>query len=262
MNQIVSRKKGSSVPSDRIPPPVRSQAKNKGSGKQAEPLKSKEVRRLEGLRDALVGATLREPDPKGGCFCQAQMHVLSPYTPICQNCGLVLCELHLPLYACPHCKSPLLTPAARDGLVTMLETQITDTLAKEQDERERLLQEARVAAGAFPALTAAAAPPTDTLSSHPTNQTHKILSLNSKTKKVTVSSFTSPAKSRSASRDCAAKEADKEQARRVPPPPPEVEFVKAAPDPLRPWANLRGTSVTYVPAPKVMAILGPKSSSS
>ncbi len=67
-------KKGSSLPSDRIPSrtqtPQPAKAKAKGKGKEETPPKSKEVRALEKLRDDLRNASGRERDPKGGCFCQ------------------------------------------------------------------------------------------------------------------------------------------------------------------------------------------------
>ncbi|EPT01294.1 hypothetical protein FOMPIDRAFT_1029993 [Fomitopsis schrenkii] len=245
--------------SDRIPssrPKQPAQSQGKGKQKAQEPPKSKEVRRLEHLRDGLRYATGRERDPKGGCFCQARMHTLSTYTPICRNCGLILCELQQPRYACPHCASPLLTPEARRALEARLDTQIDETLAKEEEERQQAVEQARAAAGAFPTLSARApglspSSTSDALAAHPTNQTHKVLSLNSKTKKVTVASFhSSPVVSRSASRERNLKDNAKPDEKRVPPPPAEVPFVKGHRDSGRPWANLRGGAVTYVPPPK------------
>ncbi|KAI0915261.1 hypothetical protein AcV5_005427 [Taiwanofungus camphoratus] len=243
--------KGSSLPSDRIPPPKANTSSSKGKAKQKDPPRSKKVRRLEDLRNNLRNSNGTERDPKGGCFCQARVHKLSSYTPICKNCGLILCELHLPYYACPHCAAPLLTPSAHDALVATIETQIADTLAKEEEERERAIEEARAAAGAFPSLSAAASgnPVPDPLSAHPANQTHKVLSLNAKTKKATVSSYAPPAIPRAASRDNDPKEEAEEQ-ERVPPPPPSVVFVDRNLDPRRPWANLRNSTVTYVPLPR------------
>jgi len=186
------------------------------------------------------------------------MHTLSPHTPVCRNCGLILCELQQPRYACPHCVSPLISPEARAALEARLETQITDTLAREEEERQHAIGQARAAAGAFPTLaTGASGLPSsasDTLASHPANQTHKVLSLNSKTKKVTVASYhASPAISRSASREGSLKDEVQPEFKRVPPPPSEVPHAKENRDPHRPWANLRGGSVTYVPAPKASA---------
>lgn len=66
--------------SDRIPPPKpkRQPAPSKGEHKPTEPPKSEEVRRLEGLRDALQSSSGREKDPKGGCFCQGLSLACSP----------------------------------------------------------------------------------------------------------------------------------------------------------------------------------------
>ncbi|KAI0351906.1 hypothetical protein OH77DRAFT_1429223 [Trametes cingulata] len=258
MNHTAWTKKGSSLPSDRIPPKVQSQAapaKAKGKQKETGPPKSKEVRKLEKLRDDLRKASGRDKDPNGGCFCQARMHPLSPYTPICRACGLILCELNLPNYACPHCGGALLTPAAKDSLVDSLDARIAETIAKEEEERQRAIQAARSAEGAFPTLSAAASrastpgPGSDAQSSHPVNQSHKVLSLDSKTRKVKVSSYTPPAVSRAASAETVAREAEP-QHKRVPPPPAEVAC-SSAPSPHRPWANTRGLNVTYVPPSRV-----------
>ncbi|KZT66119.1 hypothetical protein DAEQUDRAFT_675589 [Daedalea quercina L-15889] len=243
--------------SDRIPtakPKQSAQPQGKGKQKAKEPPRSKEVQRLEQLRDGIRYATGRERDPKGGCFCQARMHLLSSHTPICRNCGLILCELQLPRYACPHCVSPLLTPEARNTLEVRLDTQITETIAREEEERQRAIEEARAAAGAFPTLSASAPglpSMSDTLATHPANQTHKVLSLDSKTKKHTISSYhVSPAASRSASHERKSKDEVKADSKRVPPPPAEVPFATERRDPGRPWANLKGGMVTYVPVQK------------
>lgn len=180
----------------------------------------------------------------------ARQHSLSSYTPICHACGLVLCSANLPQYACPHCASPTLKDGTRSVLLAELEIQIAGTIAKELEERERAREEARKAAGAFPALGSASGPLTiPALASMPPppNQSHKVLSLNSKTKKVIVSSYTTtPASSRPASR------ADtEEEPIRVPPPLTEVSFVKRHPDPARPWENLRGAGARYIPPARV-----------
>lgn len=189
----------------------------------------------------------------------ARMHPLSSYTPICRGCGLILCELNLPNFACPHCGDALLIPAARTALVEALDTQIVETLTKEEDERARAIQEARVAEGAFPTLSASASasaaasrastpgPGADPQAAHPVNQTHKVLSLNPKTKRVKVESYTPPrAVSRAASKE-KIKQAAEPEYKRVPAPPSEVVVSRTQPDAQRPWANVRGLNVTYVP---------------
>ncbi|EPQ56772.1 hypothetical protein GLOTRDRAFT_19773, partial [Gloeophyllum trabeum ATCC 11539] len=92
-------------------------------------------------------------DPKGGCFCKARIHDLSPYTPICKSCGLVLCAVNLPFYACPSCAAPLMAPSAREALALQLSDQIDATLAREEAARLQALEDARKAAGAFPSLS-------------------------------------------------------------------------------------------------------------
>ncbi|KII87036.1 hypothetical protein PLICRDRAFT_176843 [Plicaturopsis crispa FD-325 SS-3] len=243
-------KKASSLPSDRIQPrmsrPPTTPSSSKGKGKPKEPPKSKEVRRLEALLDGLRGSTGKDKDPSGGCFCQARGHDLSTFNPICRDCGLILCALNLPQYACPHCRAALLTPAARDSLIVRVEEQIADTLSREEDARERAAEEARRAVGAFPTLAGGA--PTPAGAPAP-NQTHKVLSLNSKTKKVTVSSFTKPPP-RPVSR---AEEEIEDEPDRLPPPPSEVLYATRKPDPARPWLRLRDENVRYVPPPVVAA---------
>jgi len=64
----------------------------------------------------------------------------------------VLCAQQPPHRACPHCAAPLLTPAARDGLIAQLEELRARTLAEEEEERRREEDALRLAEGAFPAL--------------------------------------------------------------------------------------------------------------
>ena len=128
------------------------------------------------------------------------------------------------------------------------------------------MEEARRAAGAFPTLAGSPGSgpgtPTHPSQSHrplvpiqPQPQTHKVLSLNSKTKKVMISSYTktpSPSTSRPISR---AESADFEpELTRVPRPRGEVEFVGKL-DTTRPWANLRDgdNAVRYIAPPKEVA---------
>ncbi|KAJ6485203.1 hypothetical protein DFH09DRAFT_803707, partial [Mycena vulgaris] len=246
-------KKPSSVPSERIRSPPQNtsnSAKNsKGKGKPgvaAEPPKSKAVRALESLKNELVASSsVTQNDPKGGCFCQARDHSLSTYTALCRTCGLVLCAINLPQYSCPHCAANLITDVQRDALIARLEAQIAETLTKEALLRERAAEEARRAVGAFPTLG-------NTSLFHPSPpavpQTRTVMSLNSKTKKVTVSSFTSSPAS-SPSRPASRAESVEEEPVRVLKPPAEVPFVPAAnQDPLRPWRDLAGGGAVYVSA--------------
>ncbi|EED80681.1 predicted protein [Postia placenta Mad-698-R] len=239
--------------SDRIPPPKlkRQPAPSKGEHKPQEPPKSEEVRRLEELCDALQSSSGREKDPKGGCFCQARMHPLSQHAPICRSCGLILCTLNLPHFACPHCAAPLLIPAARDALLATITASIVDTLAREEAARERAAEEARTAAGAFPVLAPTFnAPGADRLAAHPANQSHKVLSLNSKTKRVTVASYRAPSPAaRPQGKGKGKERTDEEDERRVPPPPQVVVHSAMDVGVDNPWTNLRGGRATYVPSP-------------
>lgn len=85
MNKTAWASRGSSLPSDRIPSKAQAAqpAKAKGKQKDAGTPKSKEVVRLEKLRDDLRKATGKERDPEGGCFCQGlSVHTLySPSMP-------------------------------------------------------------------------------------------------------------------------------------------------------------------------------------
>ncbi|KAJ7904633.1 hypothetical protein B0H14DRAFT_2312648, partial [Mycena olivaceomarginata] len=252
MHQTAWTKKASSVPSDRIrpsPPPPSNPGKNsKGKGKSAvsEPPKSKAVRRLESLKSGLSVSSGK--DPKGGCFCQARDHPLSIYSALCRSCGLILCEVNLPQYDCPHCAASLLTATQRDALIARIEEQIAETLTKEALLRERAAEEARRAVGAFPTLgntTPSRLPPAPAAP-----QTRTVMSLNSKTKKVTVSSFSTP--SPSSSRPVSRAESIDEEPVRVHAPPTEVPFAAAAKqDPLRPWKDLSGGGAVYIPPPNL-----------
>jgi len=208
-----------SLPSDRIKrsTPRRTQTSQTASshnskGKSRDPPKSKEVIRLEVLVDGLrVSSEKRLADPSGGCFCQARMHKLSPYTPICLSCGLIICDLHQPFWICPHgpCSSVLLSPAARDTLLARLDAQISETVIKEAQARLQAIEDARAAEGAFPALASTMgagaaggasvgeAGASDPLRSHPANQTRKVLSLTGSKRggKVIVTSYTPSASS-------------------------------------------------------------------
>lgn len=134
----------------------------------------------------------------------------------------------------------------RDALVQTLEDRLSETLAKEEADRQRVVEEARAAQGAFPTLSRATTPGSgsDSPAAHPVNQTHKVLSLDAKTRRVKVSSYTPPAISRAPSAE-KVKQAEPEY-KRVPAPPSEVVCSPAVPS-QRPWTNTRGLNVTYVP---------------
>jgi hypothetical protein len=172
----------------------------------------------------------------------AREHASSSYTPICLACGLILCSINQPHHACPHCSSTLLTPAARASLEQRLDKLVSETLTREADERQRALEDAHAASTAFPSLPA----PSPLPSGQPraSNQAHKVLSLNAKTKKATLSSYKPvlppPPQSHTPQVD---------EEFRVPPPPAEVSYTGSRPNPNRPWARV-GDDVFYVPVPR------------
>ncbi|KAK0488443.1 hypothetical protein IW261DRAFT_350292 [Armillaria novae-zelandiae] len=235
----------SSLPSDRIkpkpkpkyPPHSQSQKKQKQQKQPSTPPtpKSKHLASLESLLHAVQNTTRAIPDPKGGCFCQAQTHPLSPYTPACATCGLLLCALNPPQHACPHCHHAP-PPTTRDSAIARLQREIDALARREEEARER----ARVAMGGFPALGGGGGGATST----PTPSQYKVLSLsvNSKTKKVVVSASSrggTPAASRPGTPEPV----------RVPRPPAEVVYAKRGVEAARPFAKYVGEAARYVPVP-------------
>ncbi|KAG6878873.1 hypothetical protein C0992_006961 [Termitomyces sp. T32_za158] len=224
----------SSLPSDRLrpkPSPAPSRSKSSQSNQEPAPPQSKALRILNGLRTSLQDpSTSTTPDPTGGCFCQAPAHL------------------------CPSCKEPLLTPIQRSTLITRIETEIADTILKEQLACERAEEERRAAAGAFPSLQGSGSSyPSLQSSSHrlpppPEPQTYKVLSLGSKAKRTTLTTTTirpkasvtpSPQDSRPTS----------PQPIRQPRPhaSSDKRKGKARVDPARLWANLNGDTPIYIP---------------
>ncbi|KAI6021995.1 hypothetical protein EDC04DRAFT_2575410, partial [Pisolithus marmoratus] len=238
-----------SLTSDRIPTrqpttaPAKQQAKRKN---QAGPLKSKAVSALETRLHNVEYASGKEKEPKGGCFCLAREHGLSTYVPLCYGCGLVLCNLNLPHYACPHCGESFLDNTRRSALVAQILEELRGQVAKEEEERNRAIEEARKAEGAFPMLPGASGTqgvrrPAGKGTATSPQSSHKVLSLNSTTKKVTISSYTNtPISSRPPS-------PAPEEPRRIPPPPREISYVKQPPDPEHSWKNMQFPDLQYIP---------------
>jgi hypothetical protein len=83
----------------------------------------------------------------------------------------------------------------------------------------------------------------------PSPQAHKVLTLNSKTKKATVSSHPPP--SRPVSRGPSETEANRDPGRVPPPLGAEVVCAKGWVGEERPWENLRAEPVMYVPPARV-----------
>ncbi|KAF8989684.1 hypothetical protein BDQ17DRAFT_423048 [Cyathus striatus] len=243
--------KASVLPSDRLPPRSQApalQSASKGKARDPpEPPKSREVQRLEKIIKGIRSSDGTLKDPKGGCFCQARTHSLSTFSPICFGCGLILCEVNLPQYCCPHCSKPLLNTGNRESILSKLDSDLASTIAKEIAEREAAVREARQAVGEFPSLPGgpqASFPPPGS-AFRPANETRAVLSLGSKGGKkqgVKVSTFTTvPAPTRPVYR----KELEEEEPNRIPPPPKEVPHAVGALSPSRPWENL-ANGILYV----------------
>ncbi|KIJ55850.1 hypothetical protein M422DRAFT_200192, partial [Sphaerobolus stellatus SS14] len=228
----------STVPSGRIPPPRNNTpSKSKGKAKDNGPPKSTEALKLERLHEGLKSG---KRNPKGACFCQgSREHPLSPYTPLCTACGFILCDLHEPAYTRPHCSTSLINPSSREALAQRITQGISDTLRREEKERQRQRLEKEKAVGAFPTLALA----TGNLEPPKPAQPRKVLSLNQQTRKVTVSSYnpvTTPAPSTVAQQE--------ELYYRVPRPPRDAEFVSQKKlEGTRRWENLRDGIIAYVP---------------
>ncbi|KAJ3874115.1 hypothetical protein F5051DRAFT_498528 [Lentinula edodes] len=247
--EVISDSKSSSLPCNilrelrniplllRIAPPSRqssfqSSLKSKGKNFKSEQMPP-------------ISSESPKKDPKGGSFCQARNHPLSASTPICRTCGPILCNINQPYFACPHCLAWLISENIRDCLVSRIQAQLDQTTAREVAARERAIEEAKQQAGAFPTLygTIPTAKPIA-----PQPQTDKVVSLNSKSKKVLLSSYTStPASSTPASRS----ETEEEEAAimRIPSPFTDVNFARGSIDPAPPWANLVNENPEYVSPP-------------
>ncbi|WRT67043.1 uncharacterized protein IL334_004009 [Kwoniella shivajii] len=141
-----------------------SKGKNRSSAEKIwDTPKSKQVKKLENVKEKLRilkegEGKIHQDDNTLKCFCQARVHPLSTYTPLCQSCGLVICSLQLPYLPCPSCSNPLSTPAQLARLILRIEGEIESQLAKEEREREQIERDrlARLAAdaggGSFPTL--------------------------------------------------------------------------------------------------------------
>lgn len=245
-------------PSDRErSSPKPQQQKQKGPGgniKQPKDLpKSPEVKRLEsilsGLRSLQVHGPLDEKgrDPKGGCFCKGRNHPLSNYTPICHTCGLPLCTLNLPFYPCPHppCRTSLLSSTPDSfrvqiqPLMTRIENEIRDQLAKEERERILAAEELRLREGDFPVLKSSPSPsPSPSPASQPSNvrpastqnQGYTVMSLaagkGGKRSHIKLASYRPGNISKSSSSSSLKKDAEEDDVVRIRCPPAQVEPIR------------------------------------
>lgn len=189
-------------------------------------------------------------------FLIARVHPISEFTPLCGSCGLAICSLHLPRFACPSCSAPLLSPSEINHLLEKLDQQVEATLKQEEETRLRLEAEKRAKVGEFPSLPGG----THSSVAHhrqtapPPNIPHKVLTLTStsKNKKLTAKlSYPGgrpPSASRERSEHDPPSDAVQEEGVRVPRPPVDVPVFNV--DSTRPWANLRaivaGAGPVYV----------------
>ena len=136
--------------------------------------------------------------------------------------------LNQPYFACPHCQSSLLSDSSKALLIERLQTELAETIVKEEEDAERAREDARRAEGAFPMLGMNSQPgpiPSSVAAQkqpqrQPQPQAHKVLSLNSKTKKVTMASYTSAPAPQSYSGQAENTRDAEPKPVRVPPPPP------------------------------------------
>lgn len=263
------------------PTSAQNKTRSKDNSPTPPPSKSKAVRRLERLINSLESGVPPSNAGREGCFCNgectgfcclhiiefqllitwsiARQHDLSPYTPLCPHCGLVLCVLQAPSLPCPSCHSPILSPAARSALLSRLSAELQNILMKEEALREaaRIEQEQREiearGGGAFPSLGPSQgsgagrnihAPPVQ----QPPEAPRKVISLSGGKKggRVVVSSFTpAPPPPPKPAGDQVEVDDVYDGKTPVPPPPSEPDSM-ARTGTERRWEDLRGGGMMYV----------------
>ncbi|SCZ87652.1 BZ3500_MvSof-1268-A1-R1_Chr2-2g05118 [Microbotryum saponariae] len=111
---------------------------------------------LKSLRLRLRPSPSSSSSPsKRACFCSARYHPLSPYSPLCPSCGLVLCSLNPPSFPCPSCQHPhLISAPLLESHINTLETQRSEVLERERrrTEAEKEQEALERAAIRFPEL--------------------------------------------------------------------------------------------------------------
>jgi len=148
---------------------------------------------------------------------------------------------------------PLLAPPARAALIAQLEELRMCTLKEEAVAREREAEELRSAEGAFPALSggggnaaAAAAARGGGAGGGGGGGGHRVLSVDSRTKRIRVQSYSGVSSSGLESEE-EGTEAEDGIEPCVPPPPLEVEYVRVQRGPATRWVDLKGGgTVKYV----------------
>lgn len=134
-----------------------------------------------------------------------------------------------------------------------LRTDLSSTIAKEEEEAERAREEARQIAGAFPQLRDSV--PEKNQAQQMQTQTHKVLSLNSKTKRVTVASYSAAPVPLPVSLKGSGTQGRDDEPERVLAPPHETELAQGLADAGRPWLDIRedgfACRLTYVRDPRI-----------
>jgi len=184
---------------------------------------------IQAVRDAAAD----DKDPKGGCFCLARVHPLSPYTPICPSCGLIICSVNLPQYCCPNCVKNLITDAQRESIINQIDLQLASTITQEAEQKQHALEEAKKLVGAFPSLSGS---PSSISPAAP--QTHKVMSFK-QNNKVVVSSY-KPVLPTPNSDEL------EDEPDRIPQPSSDPLFSRTLPTRDRPWENLVKGASTYI----------------
>lgn len=124
------------------------------------------------------------------------------------------------------------------------------TLREEAAAREREVEELRLAEGAFPALFSGGGGAPARGGGGGAGGGHRVLSVDARTKRVRVESYSGASRSGLESEEEEAEagvEGTSTPAQRVPPPPWEVEYVRVQRGPATRWVDLKGGGmVKYV----------------
>ncbi|GAA6042365.1 hypothetical protein JCM8097_004479 [Rhodosporidiobolus ruineniae] len=162
------------VPSPSSSPAPSAAGSAKGKGKSSAPSAREKTKEEEDLGVELSEAAVlelgeiaralksfeapsRSMVKRGGCFCQARLHPLSPYAPSCPSCFLPLCALNPPALPCPSCSlSPLLPSAVLAAHIADLQSRRESLIEREKAraQREREQEARERAAIRFPELGA------------------------------------------------------------------------------------------------------------
>ncbi|RXK38322.1 hypothetical protein M231_04364 [Tremella mesenterica] len=151
---------------------------------------------LRNLERMQLGQGALEEEGHLDCFCQAQIHPLSQYTPHCGKCGLIICSLHPSHLPCPSCRRSLLSPAQLSRLIVLVQGQLSQQLSieeSEEEERERIQREqllVQSGGGSFPSLSSSITTSIPTPTSNSTPEGRKVLNLSKGKGKATLTTYT------------------------------------------------------------------------